>query len=437
MSLSCALLFLATNAPRATGFVPSSPSSSSRRTAVGDRNGGMVVVVPSSMGGRAGSSSSTSLSFFSFGDDNDREASPKTTTTTTTTTTTESPAVWSPGLRRIIAGAAGFGALETFYLTYAKLTAASPALFCGSSSQTAAAASSCDRVLNGPYSELPGGIPLAALGFLAYSAVAGLALSPLLRQDTGGGRAAAADDTQNRILLTALTTAMGTFSVFLMTLLFGVLRTSCPYCVASAADSFLLANLALIGGCLPEGGGDDDDDLAVAVDDKTRRDGARTVAAGFAGAVVGAVLLFGTGSLGGSAAGGSTLLATTALSGGTPEEMIVYAPPEITTDSSPRALEVAKRLKAMDAKMYGAHWCSHCYDQKQTLGKQVFDKTEGFVEYVECSRDGLNSRTKLCKAKEIPGYPTWEINGKLYPGEVNLEELEDLIRGVSSSSSSP
>jgi hypothetical protein len=89
----------------------------------------------------------------------------------------------------------------------------------------------------------------------------------------------------------------------------------------------------------------------------------------------------------------------------TAQQDLFCAAPEITTESSERALKVGKSLQQMDAKMYGAHWCSHSYEQKQTLGKQVFDKTNGFVEYVECSKDGINSSFKICKAKEIPGYP--------------------------------
>ncbi len=331
--------------------------------------------------------------------------------------------VWSPGLRKIIGGVASLGALETGYLTYAKLVAPNSAtLFCGSSQS---AVTSCDQVLNGPYSNVPffDNVPLAALGFLAYSSVVGLALFPLMSKIE--------DDTQNRILLTALTTTMATFSIFLMTLLYGVLQASCPYCVFSAADSFMLANLALIGGCLPEG----------TIEGSEERDttGGKTVAVGFLGAFLGAVLVFGNGSIDtiNSASGGSssTLLATT-ISGGNkqPQEGLLYAPPEITTESSARALSVARSLRDLDAKMYGAHWCSHCYDQKQTLGKQVFDKSKGepLVEYVECSKDGINSKSKVCKAKEVPGYPTWEIRGNLYPGEQSIDELEDLIKDIRS-----
>mmetsp|Transcript_26730 Transcript_26730/g.73529 ORF Transcript_26730/g.73529 Transcript_26730/m.73529 type:complete len:100 (-) Transcript_26730:99-398(-) len=84
--------------------------------------------------------------------------------------------------------------------------------------------------------------------------------------------------------------------------------------------------------------------------------------------------------------------------------------------------------------MYGAHWCSHCYDQKEILGKQVFASEReggfGFVQYVECSRDGVDSKSGVCKEKEIPGYPTWEIKGKLYPGQQELDELEELVKGI-------
>ena len=85
--------------------------------------------------------------------------------------------------------------------------------------------------------------------------------------------------------------------------------------------------------------------------------------------------------------------------------------------------------------MYGAYWCSHCFDQKEAFGKQVFshnneNPSKFNIEYVECSKDGENSQTKLCKSKEVPGYPTWEIQGKLYPGEQELDELEDLVKTI-------
>jgi len=53
-----------------------------------------------------------------------------------------------------------------------------------------------------------------------------------------------------------------------------------------------------------------------------------------------------------------------------------------------------------------------------------------YVTYVECAGDGKDSRKDLCKEKNIPGFPTWDIGGKLYPGEWGLDELEDILKEV-------
>jgi len=106
------------------------------------------------------------------------------------------------------------------------------------------------------------------------------------------------------------------------------------------------------------------------------------------------------------------------------EEVQYYTPPQMTTTSSSNALQIAKTLKSLDSKMYGAYWCSHCYEQKQTLGKEAFQK--GYITYIECDKEGYESQRSLCKERKVPGYPTWEIGGKLFPGEQSLEELGDI-----------
>ena len=68
--------------------------------------------------------------------------------------------------------------------------------------------------------------------------------------------------------------------------------------------------------------------------------------------------------------------------------------------------------------------CSHCYDQKEAFGKEAFSR----IPYIECSKDGFNQQSGICKENNVPGYPTWQINGKLYPGEQALEELEDIVQ---------
>eukprot|EP00965_Chrysotila_dentata_P056272 1866890-Pleurochrysis_carterae.AAC.1 len=44
---------------------------------------------------------------------------------------------------------------------------------------------------------------------------------------------------------------------------------------------------------------------------------------------------------------------------------------------------------------------------------------EAFVklEYVECDEDGDNSQKPLCRAEGVRGYPTWQLDGKLFPGD--------------------
>jgi len=98
-------------------------------------------------------------------------------------------------------------------------------------------------------------------------------------------------------------------------------------------------------------------------------------------------------------------------------------PPPITSSSSDRALKIGEDMKELNTRFFGAYWCSHCYDQKQRLGKEAMAN----VEYIECSKEGLNSQNALCKERGVPGYPTWEIGGKLYPGEMYLDELEEII----------
>lgn len=82
---------------------------------------------------------------------------------------------------------------------------------------------------------------------------------------------------------------------------------------------------------------------------------------------------------------------------------------------------LANHLAEEGAAMYGAFWCPHCTDQKELFGEAV-DR----VPYVECDPEGENAQPDLCAAKEIKGYPTWEIDGEFYPGTQSLEELAQL-----------
>lgn len=82
---------------------------------------------------------------------------------------------------------------------------------------------------------------------------------------------------------------------------------------------------------------------------------------------------------------------------------------------------LAQHLRRTGAKMYGTYWCGHCAEQKALFGAAF-----RFINYIECAEDGPNARPDLCRRANIPGYPTWEIGGRQYPGTQSLAELARL-----------
>ncbi|MEM9163568.1 MAG: hypothetical protein AAGC54_10940 [Cyanobacteria bacterium P01_F01_bin.4] len=95
------------------------------------------------------------------------------------------------------------------------------------------------------------------------------------------------------------------------------------------------------------------------------------------------------------------------------------APPAIETTSSDAEVALAEHLTSIGAKKYGAWWCPHCHSQQALFGAEAFEK----VTYVECDAEGQNSQTSTCQAAGVQSFPTWEINGELYPGVQSLETL--------------
>ena len=94
----------------------------------------------------------------------------------------------------------------------------------------------------------------------------------------------------------------------------------------------------------------------------------------------------------------------------------------VTSESTKESIELAKYLNDIGVVKYSAYWCPNCLNQSELFGKQAYRE----LNVVECSRDGLNSQTQLCIDKEIKGFPTWEINGKLFLGVLTLNELSKL-----------
>ena len=272
-------------------------------------------------------------------------------------------------------------------------------------------------------------MPLSLLGVGSYTAVFALAAIPLVFPSKQGK----VSDGYNRVALLGMTTLMGTFSVYLVSLIIGVLHASCIFCFVSAGLSVTLAGLSWIGGMLPSSDAGDDTSRGAVID--LRKNGVITGASSFGVATIMALGLFlsvddsnmsldtnlAAGSISSTSSG--TLLASTA---STSFEKNV--PPPITTTSSPLALSLATDLSSLHSKMYGAFWCSHCYDQKQALGLQAMQT----IPYVECDREGYRNQRDLCREREVPGYPTWEIDGQLFPGERSLDELKEIVDEVMS-----
>ena len=94
----------------------------------------------------------------------------------------------------------------------------------------------------------------------------------------------------------------------------------------------------------------------------------------------------------------------------------------ITSESTKESIAFAKYLKDNGVVKYSAYWCPNCLDQGELFGKQAYKE----LNVVECARDGKNSQTQLCIDKEVLGFPSWEINGKIIIGVQSLEELSKL-----------
>ncbi len=249
---------------------------------------------------------------------------------------------------------------------------------------------SCDLVLNSPWGTVLGQ-PLSLFGFLAYLTVLVLALLPLLLRSES--RAVLTQRTRWALFL--LTTAMAVFSALLMVVMVFAIPAHysaptgsiwCFFCILSALLSLGLLVLSLL-----EGGWEDRGQVL------------------FRGVIL-ALLVTVVGI------GWATSLdrPTTASEKG--------VPPPVTRVSSPAAVALAEHLSSSGAVMYSAYWCPHCHDQKELFGKEATAK----LEIVECAADGRNNQRALCESKNLQGFPTWEIDGKLDSGVKPLEQLARL-----------
>ena len=301
---------------------------------------------------------------------------------------------WS---RPLMAAIAGFGALTTGYITIEKLTGGSAACV------AQAGAKGCNDVLSSPWATitiLNLSAPLALFGLLAYVSMVILAVAPLAWKPSDKNTVKQLENSTGWLLL-VVSVAMSVFSGYLMYLLAFQIQAVCYYCIASAVFSVSLLVLTIIG--------------------RPWEDRGQIF---FTAIIVAMITLIGTlGVYAGVNSSGTT--------SGEPQR-IRFTPQvnpdpafgwEITTTSGEAEIELARHLTTIDAKEYVAYWCPHCHEQKQLFGKEAYKILEQNNTMVECAPDSPKGQPEVCQAANIKGFPSWIINGEVYSGVQNLDEL--------------
>lgn len=306
---------------------------------------------------------------------------------------------WS---RPLIGAIAIAGAVLTAYLTVTKLMGGDPVC-----SAEAGAGAGCGGVLNSAYATVFG-LPLSLFGCLAYLSMAAFALVPLAINHDRQKELKKQLENLTWWLLLIGSTAMTVFSGYLMYVLATELKTVCPYCIGSAIFSLSLLILTIAG--------KEWDDLGQIL---------------FTGIIVAMLTVVATlgvyANVNNPIAAEGDYVEVVDKDGliAIPEAQGNPQPPygwEVTTTSGEAEIALAKHLSAIGAKKYGAFWCPHCYEQKQLLGEQAFAE----IDYVECDPQGKEPQRDACIAAGIKSFPTWEINGELYPGVKTAAELAEL-----------
>lgn len=289
---------------------------------------------------------------------------------------------WS---RTLIGTVAILGVIETAFLTLAEVLG---------KAADVCPTQGCKEVLESPYATVFG-LPLTLFGFLAYTTVAILAFAPQIISGFKQSKTLRIQlQNWSWLFLLGVTTIMVVSSGYLMSLMVFKIQAICPYCIVSAAISFSLFILTLIG--------------------RNWEDFGQLLFISF---IVGIVSLIGI--LGVYANTDARL----AVSDNNSADVVVgESGPPITTTSGQAEIELAQYLTEIGAKIYTAYTCPHCHEQKELFGKEAF----GSIDDIECNPKGKNAKPELCQAAGLQGVPTWEINGTLYPGVQRLEAIADL-----------
>ncbi len=286
--------------------------------------------------------------------------------------------------RPIMAAIAVVGAIATAHMTVAKL-AGNP---------LACPGNGCDKVLSSPYASI-GGIPLSALGFLAYLSILVLAIAPLLLSRQKPEQRQRLDELSWQLLFVG-TTGMAVFSSYMVYVMIFKVQALCIYCLGSAFLSLSLFIISLVG-----------------------HRWVRLKRLSFVGILIASVVLL---SVMGVYANVGQVTKTP------PSNEITIEPQgdpvigigwKVSTPSGNAELQLASHLKKIGAKAYTTWWCPHCHIQKALFGKDAYTQ----LPILECDPEGKGAKVEMCDAAKVEGFPTWDIKGNRLVGEQSLEKL--------------
>ena len=245
----------------------------------------------------------------------------------------------------------------------------------------------CETVLNSPWGILFANnqinIPLSLAGFITYLSI--LIIIIILSLKVISPR-----EKLNKFLwwlIFLISCASSAFSFLLINIMFFKIQAYCFFCILSAILSFSIFIITMIGAKF-----------------ESREP---MIFRGFMVAI--SILL-------GGIIWSNHVDPSNAMNVPIPTENLA---PTITTSSSPQKVKFAKFLNENNIVMYSAYWCPHCHDQKQLFGKEAVKE----LKVIECAKDGKDNQYELCQTKGISGFPSWEINGEIYSGTRDLNDL--------------
>lgn len=97
------------------------------------------------------------------------------------------------------------------------------------------------------------------------------------------------------------------------------------------------------------------------------------------------------------------------------------APPSPPPPPSEASDDVLQQLIDAGATFYGASWCG--FTKKQLAELNITEAEPRGLDYVDC-----DAQEELCATKGIEAFPTWQIQGQMYPGYYPPAKLAELLK---------